>query len=153
MGTFSLVSHSVWPYTGSDVIRIPTMTSIVWVWVCDTSLEHILPRIHCKRTYHLLPAVQLTYFASPPYFLVGHRPMLHAHIADDEMEGHFISALDWNSTFSCVCLRGIYSTSFCFLLFLLPAEVKSVLWMQKAPVSCPVTLSVQTFNQQIGECA
>ena len=49
MGTFSLVSHSVWPYTGSDVIRIPTMTSrdvirtstmtsIVWVWVCDTSL-------------------------------------------------------------------------------------------------------------------
>ena len=46
----SLVSHTVWPYTGSDVIRIPTMTSrdvirtstmmsIVWVWVCDTSLE------------------------------------------------------------------------------------------------------------------
>ena len=46
----SLVSHSVWPYTGSDVIRIPTMTSrdvirtstmtsIVWVWVCDTSLD------------------------------------------------------------------------------------------------------------------
>ena len=60
----------------------------------------------------------------PPYFLVGHRPMLHAHIADDEMEGHFISALDWNSTFSCVCLQGIYSTSFCFLLLLLPAEVK-----------------------------
>ena len=50
MQIFSLVSHSVWPYTGSDVIRIPTMTShdvirtstmtsIVWVWVCDTSLS------------------------------------------------------------------------------------------------------------------
>ena len=48
-GFTRLVYHSVWPYTGSDVIRIPTMTSrdvirtstmtsIVWVWVCDTSL-------------------------------------------------------------------------------------------------------------------
>ena len=72
----SLVSHSVWPYTGSDVIRIPTMTSrdvirtstmtsIVWVWECDTSLNKIyIDSVGCgKVTWKLMPI----YTYLPPF--------------------------------------------------------------------------------------